>query len=544
MARRITASSPRLTLTAALVARVDYTRRTLSGTVFRYGEVGQTSAGPLSVAPGALEWPTDVTAVGLTREHDRDTVRGHVAMVDDSPERLYIAARVADGPAGDAALAEASSRERAAFSFDLEDAVVQDGVITAARVAYMGQVANPAFNSARIDQIAAANQEGNSMTQEQRERLAALRAQETLTQTEAAELSQLAALEAAEGEQENPGEGDQPETTTETTQAARRPVAASIPPVPSGVPGPARSATTTRPVSQLETFIQNVSAAARRRSGLSGLQQVITAALADVTQTGVGGDIAAPGWSAELWSGLQYVPQWTPLLSSGDLTNWEGTGWRWVTKPDIDDYAGDKAAIPSAGLDTEQSSYEAARMAVGHDIDRKFFDFPGPDNAAFLRSYLEAVRESWAVKLDAKAEAYILANATAATDAPAGTSSFGLAARVVRKLSNAKQGNASFIVLNEDDWLALVDVTNNNVPAFLDMFGITPQGFMASPDVAAGTVIAGVKQAATVRTVPGSPIQVEAQNIANGGVDLGAFGYWAIEKHSTVGIQKIKAAAA
>jgi hypothetical protein len=120
----------------------------------------------------------------------------------------------------------------------------------------------------------------------------------------------------------------------------------------------------------------------------------------------------AVAWSGELWSGLQYEPVWSDLLSHGDLTYWEGKGWRFVTTPEMQDYAGDKAAIPSGTVTTEDSSYEAARMAVGVDVDRKFYDFP---NEAFVNGLFEKIRESWEIKLDAKVKAFVLAQAVAGT---------------------------------------------------------------------------------------------------------------------------------
>jgi hypothetical protein len=42
-----------------------------------------------------------------------------------------------------------------------------------------------------------------------------------------------------------------------------------------------------------------------------------------------------------------------------------------------------------------------------------------------------------------------------------------------------------------------------------------------------------------LRTLPGSPIRVSAQHIANGGVDEAFFGYWAIEEHHNSGIVSV-----
>lgn len=524
----------RLTITAAATVRANLQRRQLAGTVFRYGEVGATSAGPLRVsAPGALLFPDDLTTVALTREHDRSVVRGHLVLVDDSPERLYVVVQVADGPEGDAALAEAADRTRGALSFDLEDADVVQGAIVRAGVHAIGQVREPAYNSARIDQIAASkttgasrtNTTGGSMTPEQIARLAELRSLDTLTPEQQAELDQLVQLE--ESTQTDASAADAGDTTP---PAAPAPTTASrrVPAVPSGVPG--QGAARQSQGSQLQRFYE---VAARAMAPGGGGAQAITAAFQDVTNSGAGANIAAPAWSGELWSGLQYEPEWSNLFSTGPLDSYSGKGWRWVQKPIMQDYAGDKAAVPSNAVTTEPSEYEAARMACGHDLDRKFYDF---NDTAFLASYAEAAREDWAVKLDAKVRAYTLAEAVAyGTVQDSLLKAAALAAFGVKSNTRAK---ATFVKVNDADFLNLLDITNDNLPALLDMFGIDPKNFGYDAAVPAGTVVAGVKQAATVRTLPGSPIRVDAQHLANGGVDSAFFGYWAIEQHHTAGIVK------
>jgi len=524
----------RLTLTAAAVTP-SMGRRILSGTVLRYGETGLTSAGPLAVEPGALRFPADLTTVTLTREHDRTAVRGHLVHVDDTDERLYVAAKVAPGPEGDEALAEAAARTRAGLSFDIENVAVRDGVIVAADVVAVGQVADPAFNSARIDQIAASRTTGEvtTMTPEQRARLAELAALNARDEAQEAEYAELAALAVAEATTD-PEPAAEPEPAPEATATAAR-----RSPVPSGVPSP-RPAARTNPVSPLTQFIRDLASAPR---DVVSMNQVITAALADITQSGVGGTVEAPAWTGELWDGIEYKPKFQPLLAAGDLTNYKGIGWRWVDKPQAVDYAGDKTAITTAGVSVEDSTYTAARLVVAHDIDRKFFDFPGPDNEAFLRSYLEAAAESIAKMHDAKAHAYLTASDSATTVADASTTMFEAIGRAIQALDDAQMGTPSWVMVNSADRLALLNMTNLDVPAFLAMFGINPESFVASSALPAGTVQAGVRQTATYRTVKGQPIQVQAQNIPNGGVDLASFAYWAIEQHTAQGIQRATFAA-
>lgn len=542
---QVTAADATRTLSIAATSGVPITAsttsRTLGGVVVRYGEYGRTSAGRLRVKAGALRFPDDLTRVKLTREHDRDQSRGHLVAMADDGSQLRISARVSDGPDGDAALLDASDGTRDGLSFDVVDAVIEGDWIVDAEVIAIGQVGIPAYGDGRIDQIAAnqtqqGNPTGGSMTEEQRARLAELRAKQNLTDAERAELDTLVALETAEqegaqasddGDQGNQGGGDQGEQRT----------TASVPAVPSGA-GPARrSPTTTAPRQpqggHLRRFVDALAA------GLAPGGNV-TAALADITNSGAdGGILSTPAWSGELWSGVQHEREFVPLLNHGDLTNWEGKGWRWVTKPEMQDYAGNKAAIPSAPVDTEPSGYTAARMAVGHDLDRKFYDFP---DRAFLESYVSAVAESWSVKSDLKALAYITTNAA---DSGASASTLLKAAALgMRKVKRNTRTRGTFVIASDNDFDQLMDISEHDVPAFLQLFDVNPGAFTSSDQVPDGTVIVGTKNAATFRELPGSPIRVSAQHIANGGVDEGFFGYWAVEEHHPSGIVAVDIVAA
>lgn len=538
--------------------------RTLGGPVARYGIPGRTSAGKLRVRPGALRFPARLSDVKLTLEHQRDQSRGHLVAVEDNGVEIRASLRVSDGPLGDAALGEAVDHTRDGLSFDVIDARIEGDEIVDALVIAIGQVGIPAYDDLRIDSIAASQaaqqsqpnppstttQEGSTMTEEQRQRLIALRAQQTRSDAEQSELSQLEQL--AAGTQPATQQPAQPATPPAqpappagAAPAGQEPGAGSPQPapgagvqaaahfaaVPAGVPAPTTSGTQVR-ASALDHFVNTIVDALAGGGGA----QAITAALNDVTSTAHSSVIEAPAWSGELWSGLQYEPQFTDLFSSGSLTSFEGNGWRFTSKLEIKDYAGDKVAIPTSQVTTEPSSYEAARMAVGVDVDRKFYDFP---NAAFLRGLVEQVRESWAMKLDAKVLAYMIAQAVP-VEGGVGVETqptlLKAAAVAVRALKRRKVGQAGWVLVNDEDMFTLLDLAEKDVPAFLKLFRIDPNNFRSSQDVPQGKVLAGVRQAATLRTLPGSPIRVSAQHIANGGIDEAWFGYWAMEEHHTAGI--------
>ncbi len=535
------------------------TARMLGGTLVRYGAYGRTSSGRLRVRPGALRFPDDMTRVILTREHDRGESRGVLAAVHDDGEQMRVQLRPADGPDGDAAITEARDGSRAGLSFDVVDATIEGDEITDALVIAIGQVGIPAYDDGRIDSIAASINptQGDSMTPEERARLAELLAMNSRNQdqeTEFQALSAQAVAEAANGEPSSDGgDGSGDGSTTDdggdqaTAGRSGTQVAASLSAVPSGAPAPTSPATTQdRPGGAFARFADTFAQALR--PGNPTRMADITAALADITHGANSATIEAPAWSGELWSGLVYEPQFSDLFNRGDLTNWEGKGWRFTKKLAIQDYAGDKAAIPTDTIGTEASGYEAARMAVGVDIDRKFFDFP---NSGFVTSLFEQVRESWEIKLDAKLAAYALSEAVAArvderipfdgaTNPLIGAqdSLLKAVAVAVRSLKRRRVGRATFVYVNDDDYFTLFSITQLDVPAFLKLLGVEPENIRSSEDIPQGTVLAGVKQAATVRTLPGSPIRVEAQNLTQGGIDEAFFGYWAIEEHHKEGIAK------
>jgi hypothetical protein len=584
---------------AASALTAESESRTLSGLAIRYGVPGRTSAGLLRVRPGALKFPDDLTRVKLTKEHDREASRGYLATLTDTPDGIRMSFKASQGPEGDAALREALDKTRDGFSFDVVDAVVEGDEIVSATVVAVGQVGIPAYDDTRIDTVAA-NQtpaapgeattttppEGTDMTPEQIARLAELRAKDSLTQEEAAELATLVALEETTAAAEETTEDETPATVGATASAA------SIPAVPAGHrPG---TVDTTSPYQAM----LNRALDGWKRTG--SLAQGITAALSDITNTAHVDKIEQPAWSGELWSGVQYEPVFSDLFTTGSLTSWKGTGWRFTNKLEMADYSGDKTAVPSDTVTTESSEYEAARLAIGVDIDRKFYDFP---NAGFIDSLMKQIAESWTEKLDGKVRTYVTdeavfatrtitigkTNADATITAPAGsfsaadvgrkitgsgipanatiasvtdsgsaelsanatngttvtatiesasTNLLKVVGRLVQAGKNTRIGSLTGVVVNDDDLFELLDVTEQDVPKWLALWGIDPQNFRSDASIARGTVYGVVKPAATLRTLSGSPIRVNAQNIALGGVDEAAFGYWAIEQHHPGGVLK------
>lgn len=531
-----------LTIYAGNITAATETRM-LSGQAVKYGVPGRTSKGRLKVAPGALTFPEPLSRVKLTKEHDRATSRGFLASLEYVPDGIRASAKVADGPEGDAALREADPKNpiRDGLSFDVVDAVIEGDTIVSATVVAIGQVGIPAYDDTRIDTVAASQTpaqptgENMKLTKAERARLDALKAKTDRSAEEETEYQGLVtkAVDAAVAETDEPA-APAPAAPAAPAAAAPTGPATATPGVPVAASMSSSVEVTER--GGLQSFAEIV--AAHMHPNHHGMDvSEITAALADVTHTQHSANIAPESWSGELWSGLEYEAQFMDLFSKGTLTNFEGRGWRWTTKPQVDDYAGDKADIPTNTPVTAPSSYEAFRIAGGWDIDRKFFDFP---DSAFIASFLAAAREDYTMKLDFKVRDYILAEAVAPAGVLSQTSLLKAARIAAKHVKRNTRAKASFILVNDDDLDTLFDITHDDVPEFLDLFGIDPRNFRASSDIAPGTVYAGVKQAATVRQLPGaSPLRVEVQNLTKAGIDEAIFGYGAIEEHHTSGIVKV-----
>lgn len=524
------------------------TSRTLSGMAVLYGVPGRTSAGRLRVRPGALRFPEDVTRVKLTEEHDRAKSRGFIQSLQFLPEGIRASAKVANGPEGDKALAEADPENpiRDGFSFDVVDWTIQGDELIDAEVVAIGQVGIPAYDDTRIDSIAASqisnatlNPGETMLTEAQKTRLAELAALTDLTDAQKAELAQLNVLNAA-STQTAAADAATSGTSAAASTAEPQPVTASAATTgtataPAGAPAPITAGSTgssgvevnESPLNSLVSMITGLLRGDRSQS--------ITAALSDVTSAQHSDNVSEDSWSGELWSGLEYQPEFLDLFVDKPLTSFDGKGWRWGVKPQVGDYAGNKADIPSNVPTTIPSTWAAFRIAGGWDIDRKFFDFP---DSAFIASFVAAVREDIALKRDLKVRDYILAQAV--DSGVAAQATLMKAARQATKIvkRNTKQ-KATFVLINDDDYDDLFDITADDVPAYADLLGVKPEDFRSSPDVTQGLVIAGVKQAAVVRWLGGaSPIRVQAENLTKAGIDEAFFTYGAIEEHHTTGIVK------
>ena len=149
-----------------VTASVDAESRTIEGLAVPYGLVGRPGGAftgtPVEFAPGSFARSLNARAdkVRLIVDHDRSRPIGRLVSFEERPEGLHTVWKVASTPAGDHVLAEAADGIRDGLSVGADVVThtrLADRVqVTEARLIEVSMVAFPAFDSARVSRVAAA----------------------------------------------------------------------------------------------------------------------------------------------------------------------------------------------------------------------------------------------------------------------------------------------------------------------------------------------------------------------------------------------------
>jgi len=526
----------RLTLTSPALLATDTLARRLTGVAIPYGVFGNTSAGRLCVDAGAVTIPENLRTVKLFTEHGRTTPTGYATGAEDSPEQLAMEFSVARTPAGDQALLEASEGVRDALSVELDNLTIEAGHVTSADLVAVAQVALPAFAGAQL--VA------------------------TLTDDEQANVNDLATqiVEATAPDQPTEDTTTPPPDAAATTEQEPSMTTASLPATAAPAPdtAPAMSMTPPAPTRRdpgaaRRLYAAQVSEAMR---GASDAGQV-NAALSDITpgNAGTNGVFPRPAWLGELWSPLETNRPVVNAIGVSPLTAMEMDGWKWTTKPQVAPYAGNKQDVPSNQAVITPAQATAQRIAGGWDLDRIYVDF----NTGFVDAFLRAATADY----QAKSATYFLSGHAAITGPPAVPAADGIIAdatdlgvqadvmAAIEAIAGFIAGNGanlSFLAMASDVFSNFLGLGAAQVPWWLqnqgtinlsgstDVAGVT---IAVDPGLGAGQLLGGDRKAVTLWET--GPINVQAVNVPQGGVDLGLFGYWAQQVHDPAGLAKATA---
>jgi hypothetical protein len=554
-----------------LAAVGDPERRTIEGLVVPYGEPGRTNLGPVAVRAGAVRLPADGRVIGIVG-HDRERPVARMTAYEDTPAGLRMRFRVAPTPPGDQLLAEVASGVRDGLSVEMSDLTFDTGSgdITSGLCEFVAFVPVGAYDRARVAAVTASSTTNLPGGDDVARRLTRARFGREFITVGGGGIPAQQPAPAAPAPQQQPAPAPQLTATAQPAPAAPAPQQQPAPafdyaalaqaliaaqqqqPAPApqltatAQPAPAQSAALLLPTSALQTAppapAQQASAVRRMAelqaaaaTGAGGPE--LRAQLADITNA----DLSlfqrpAGAIGEELWSGGGYTRRFVPLFTQRELTSWKFGGWRWVQGPVVDDYAGDKAEVPTNEVSVEPVENTAQRVAGAWDIDRKFRDF---GDTAFWTGFYAAQAESYAEKTDEIAATALIAAARDVildANVPAAYAGSNVAQADILRATAYGQAiledtpnvrrSADFVLMNPADWLGLMDLTNLDLPAFLSLLGVQPGSFQRHPLVPAGRVILGVRASVSFYELGGgAPIRVEALDVARAGVDSAVYGY-------------------
>lgn len=514
----------------------------IKGLIIPYGAPGRTSGGILTIHAGAVTVPADIGRVKLLRDHSTEpgwTPVGKAVDMEETKDGLEMTFEIGDTEDGRTAIADIEAGIRDALSVEIIDTEVRGNELTSGILTAVALVPIPAFEDARISEIEAAQYADED------ERVSVVFAPDSPP------------LAASQDTQTNHPEQE------EDTMEKKRTIRKTIEEEKDGMPASSESGDTSndeedeedeeeeRKDSQVNaaraprglmvkqnaplTFSQAVETIQRMRTGQAGAE--MTAALADITRS-ANPAVSAPQWLGQMWDGADYEREIVPTFTQATLTRMKAVGWRFTQKPEVDDYAGDKAEIPTNTVATEPVEVNAKRLAAGHDIDRAYFDF---NEREFLEAFFNARVVDYKLKTDERAAKFAVDSAKNAPAVTTGTEPDLLhaAARARLIIKQRTRVEPTTYLVNPASMFGLFQITQLDNPAYLDLLGVRPERFLATDLVPEGKVVAYAKPAMTWFELPGSPIRVDAERIDHGGKDSGIFGYYAAILNNAQGVVSI-----
>lgn len=479
-------------LETGVFAAVPGTERTVRGLLLPWGEESRLSASgtaPIRFAEGTVSLPRDATVVGLNDDHDRFAPLGRALSLESTEAGIVAEFTIADTDEGNAYLANPSKRR---LSAELTD-IVRNGLDgLAARLTGAALVTTGAFASAGLFALGTVEDE----------------AQQISEQADQAELETPTAVEA-----------DKEETVTEAL---------------------APSTATEADITKAEEMGANaVFAAITAASNGDKDAESMLAALSDIKISGAGALPAAgvlqPSWVGELWSGRAYAQKYLNLGTRGTIAAMDAKGFRLDQGTAlVRSWGGNKTELPTGTASTSVVASTLLKYGFAADIAREFFDLPGGE--AVIAAFTRGVIESYARITDQDALAAIVAAAGAPVAASAAVAGYptvmGMLIDGMEAIEDAND-SATFAIMNRAAWAEAIRTPKDQVPEFVNFnFGLnegTANGFqVVRGDIGIDdtpAVLVGSKAGIRFNELGSTPVQVDALDIARGGVDRAVVGY-------------------
>lgn len=534
---------------------------TATGLLVPYGVKCRSNLGEFEVDAGVFSLPADTTGAALNIEHKREDVAGGIAKAWEQPEGIMGTFKFANTDEGRAAFADAKSGKRKNLSAEVAKVTIRGGKATGGRLFGAALVERPAFAGATLlaaeDVTEAAPDpynapESSSSSQYVTEYTDAdgtrwRRVEEsinTTTVTKVTDEDPAAPVEEPEGETMNAS------AVVET-------------PAATGAQVPATLLASAPPALDGEVDLGSVFAsiaAIKNGMGDTSDAETLLAALTDIKYNTTGGlttaasGVLQPAWVGKLWQGRRYVRKYIDLATHlyGGIQLGGRSGFTIEAGGElVQEWSGNKTDMPSGGATTATKKSSLKKYGWAADIAREWFDLEG--GADVIEAFLQLVVDSYARVTDQRALTDIIA-AASGTDlgnlvAP-GTypdvdghdypAAMGMLIDAIEHV-NDNDDEPAFAVVNPVAWRQLLFTPKDLVPEYVSfqvragtgegsadgkvIVKKAAQSYFPGTDAAAPQIAAGAKGAIEFREQGQTPIQIDALDIARGGVDKAVLGY-------------------
>ena len=541
---------------------------TATGLLVPFGVKARSNLGEFTFAAGDIGLPEDLTGMSLNIEHRREDVVGAFSEIRQQPEGLVATFRFAQTTAGRMAFADARSGKRKNLSAEVANVRIRAGKALPGAVLFAGAlVEKPAFEGATL--LAAEDTQPVDLAavlgpdEDGHLSVFSTTLPDDITVTTPSGEAERYTPEADPAEGNPNTEGGSTVTATATEPGQNAPAPALPGTLLAGAPtAPAPTST-----KEKEIDLGSIFAAMQSLRGGGGdrdAAETLLAALSDIKVEAAGGltgansGVLQPAWVGRLWQGRRYVRKYLDLASHfyGGIQ----LGGRKGFKLDqgtalVTPWAGNKTDIGSGTGTT--SVYGSSRRAYGWaaDIAREWFDLEG--GAEVLQALVEGVIDSYAKITDEDALKDIftaasrtsaaldrlVAPATLPAGTPANSQYYPAYVQLIQAIEAISDANdtPAFAVVNPVAWAQLLYTPKELLPEFVSL-SLTagsgeanldgkvkvvkaPQSFFAGTTAANPQVLAGAKNAIEFREQGTTPIQLDALDIAKGGVDKAVIGY-------------------
>ena len=492
-----------------VIIAADTKERTISGTIVTWNEQGNTSVGPTVFAEDSIE----MKDVKLLLEHDRTRPIGKMMKHKKTKAGIEATFKIANTMAGEDALIEATEGLRDGFSVgaQINEWTNLKGVmqITNASLEEVSLVTDPAIDSARVSEVAAAEQEEPKDS------------------------------DAATADSDKPTEGDQVSDTTAPAPAVEEAVEAAK--VEATSPRPAfytRPRLDPSPVKYLEATI-------KATLGDESARQYVAAA-ADTTDNA---GLVPTRQLSEVINGLANTTRSNiDAISTGVLPD-AGMSFeipKITTMPTVAEVA--EAGAPS---ETDQAAAFVTVSVKKYSGAQKFsVELLDRSSPLFLTELLNNMSAAYAKVTDTAVNAAIISGATADATTiatyPTAAELLGFVSRGAASVYAGTQGFARNIIANTSQWANLMSLNDSGRPIYNAQVPSNAGGVVAPSSVrgnVAGLDLYVTANTAATTDTDGSMLivnptaytfyesptfQLRADVIASGEVYVSLYGYGAI----------------